>query len=115
MRLLRNEFFGWNQGNGEEDAWSDNNRDGAPVLGATNRPDSIDSALRMAVRFDGEICLGVLDEAGYLGILKVMMAGIRLNGDIDFKVLPKNPPGFVGADIRSLSKEAAVNRIFKMF
>lgn len=96
----------------------ENNRGGAPVmvLGATNIPDSIDSALRRAGRFDREICLGVPDEAGRLGILKVMTADMRLSGDIDFKVLAKKTPGFVGADIRSLTKEAgviAINRIFK--
>lgn len=96
----------------------ENNRGGAPVmvLGATNRPDSIDSALRRAGRFDREICLGVPDEESRLGILKVMTKGMRLSGDIDFKVLAKKTPGFVGADIRSLTKEAgviAINRIFK--
>jgi len=96
----------------------ENNRGGAPVmvLGATNRPDSIDEALRRAGRFDREICLGVPDEAGRLGILKVMTEGMRLGGDIDFRVLAKKTPGFVGADIRSLTKEAgiiAINRIFK--
>jgi ribosome biogenesis ATPase len=96
----------------------ENNRGGAPVmvLGATNMPDSIDSALRRAGRFDREICLGVPDEAGRLGILKVMTADMRLSGDIEFKVLAKKTPGFVGADIRSLTKEAgviAINRIFK--
>lgn len=96
----------------------ENNRGGAPVmvLGATNRPDSIDSALRRAGRFDREICLGVPSEEGRLGILKVMTANMRLSGDIDFKILAKKTPGFVGADIRSLTKEAgvtAINRIFK--
>jgi ribosome biogenesis ATPase len=96
----------------------DNNRNGAPVmiLGATNRPDSIDSALRRAGRFDREIVLGVPDEEGRESILKVMTSGMRLSGDIDFKLLAKKTPGFVGADIRSLTKEAgviAINRIFK--
>jgi ribosome biogenesis ATPase len=96
----------------------ENNRGGAPVmvLGATNIPDSIDSALRRAGRFDREICLGVPDEKSRLGILKVMTTAMRLSGDIDFKVLAKKTPGFVGADIRSLTKEAgviAINRIFK--
>ncbi len=96
----------------------ENNRGGAPVmvLGATNRPDSIDSALRRAGRFDREICLGVPDEESRRGILNVMTAGMRLGGDIDFHILAKKTPGFVGADIRSLTKEAgviAINRIFK--
>lgn len=96
----------------------ENNQNGAPVmvLGATNRPDSIDSALRRAGRFDREIILGVPDEIGRLGILQVMTQNMRLSGDMDFKILAKKTPGFVGADIKSLTKEAgviAINRIFK--
>jgi len=96
----------------------ENNRSGAPVmvLGATNRPDSIDSALRRAGRFDREIFLGVPDEEGRESILRAMTKGMRLSGDFDFRKLAKKTPGFVGADIRSLTKEAgviAINRIFK--
>ncbi len=96
----------------------ENNRNGSPVmvLAATNRPDSIDSALRRAGRFDREIVLGVPDEEARMSIIKVMTDGMRLCGDIDFKLLAKKTPGFVGADIRSLTKEAgviAINRIFK--
>ncbi len=96
----------------------ENNRNGSPVmiLAATNRPDSLDSALRRAGRFDREIILGVPDEEGRESILRVMTAGMRLDGDIDFKILAKKTPGYVGADIRSLTKEAgvsAINRIFK--
>jgi len=86
------------------------------VLGATNRPDSLDSALRRAGRFDREIILGVPDEAARVRILKVMTSRMRLDGNFDFKVIAKKTPGYVGADIRSLTKEAAViaiNRIFK--
>jgi len=86
------------------------------VLGATNRPDSLDSALRRAGRFDREIILGVPDEAARVRILKVMTSRMRLDGNFDFKVIAKRTPGYVGADIRSLTKEAAViaiNRIFK--
>eukprot|EP00980_Cylindrotheca_fusiformis_P010633 scaffold2366_cov115-Cylindrotheca_fusiformis.AAC.7 len=94
------------------------NRQQAPVivLGATNRPDSIDSALRRAGRFDKEILLGVPDEEARIGILKTMTKDMRLSGDFDFKVLARKTPGYVGADVRSLTKEAAViaiNRIFK--
>ncbi|KAL3944582.1 MAG: hypothetical protein SGBAC_001348 [Bacillariaceae sp.] len=86
------------------------------VLGATNRPDSIDAALRRAGRFDKEILLGVPDEDARIGILKTMTKDMKLGGDFNFKDLARRTPGYVGADIRSLTKEAAVvaiNRIFK--
>jgi ribosome biogenesis ATPase len=94
------------------------NRSNAPVivLGATNRSDSIDPALRRAGRFDKEILLGVPDEDARLGIIKTMTKGMKLSGDFDYKVLARKTPGYVGADVRSLTKEAAVlaiNRIFK--
>ena len=86
------------------------------VLGATNHSDSIDPALRRAGRFDKEILLGVPDEDARIGIIKTMTKDMKLSGDFDFKVLARGTPGYVGADIRSLTKEAAVvaiNRIFK--
>ncbi|EEC46437.1 predicted protein, partial [Phaeodactylum tricornutum CCAP 1055/1] len=86
------------------------------VLAATNRADAMDPALRRAGRFDKEISLGVPDEQGRERILRAMTKGMRLSGDFDFKVLARKTPGFVGADVRSLAKEAAVlaiNRIFK--
>jgi ribosome biogenesis ATPase len=93
-------------------------RQGSPVivLGATNLSDSIDPALRRAGRFDKEILLGVPDEEARIGILKTMTKDMKLSGDFDFKVLARRTPGYVGADIRSLTKESAViaiNRIFK--
>lgn len=94
------------------------NRQSAPVivLGATNRPDSIDPALRRAGRFDKEILLGVPDEEARISILKTMTKDMKLEGDFNLKALARLTPGYVGADIRSLTKEAAViaiNRIFK--
>ena len=96
----------------------ENNANGRPVmvLGATNRPDSLDPALRRAGRFDREIIMGVPDEAGRARILHVMTKSMRLEGEFDFKLIAKKTPGYVGADIRSLTKEAAIiaiNRIFK--
>ena len=93
-------------------------RGGNPVMviAATNRPDSIDSALRRAGRFDREICLNVPDEDARMGILKCMTGAMRLEGNFDYKQLARKTPGYVGADIRSLCKEAAVvavNRIFR--
>ena len=95
----------------------ENNANGKPVmvLGATNRPDALDPALRRAGRFDREIVMGVPDEEARSRILRVMTARMRLDGEFDFKLIAKNTPGYVGADIRSLTKEAAViaiNRIF---
>ena len=96
----------------------ENNANGRPVmvLGATNRPDSLDPALRRAGRFDREIIMGVPDEAGRSRILKVMTKNMRLDGQFDLDLIAKKTPGYVGADIRSLTKEAAIiaiNRIFK--
>lgn len=96
----------------------DQNRENAAVivLAATNRPDSLDSALRRAGRFDREILLGVPDEDAREKIIRAMSSGMRLSGDFDFKLIAKKTPGFVGADLRSLTKEAAVlaiNRIFQ--
>ncbi|KAJ0394969.1 hypothetical protein P43SY_010125 [Pythium insidiosum] len=93
------------------------NTGGKPVLiiGATNRPDALDSALRRAGRFDREICLGIPDEAARERILQVLSSKMKLAGDFDFKAIARRTPGFVGADLVSLTKEAAViavNRIF---
>jgi ribosome biogenesis ATPase len=92
--------------------------DGKPVLiiGATNRPDSLDPALRRAGRFEKEICLTVPDEEGREKILRVLCQKLRLSGDFDFKDLAKKTPGFVGADLSALTAEAgraAINRIFQ--
>ncbi|KAL9180001.1 hypothetical protein ACHAXT_007971 [Thalassiosira profunda] len=86
------------------------------VLGATNRPDAMDPALRRAGRFDREIVLGAPDEKAREGILRVMTKEMRVDDDLDYRALAKKTPGFVGADVRSLTKEAAVaaiNRIFR--
>eukprot|EP00978_Attheya_sp_CCMP212_P039783 scaffold210436_cov44-Attheya_sp.AAC.1 len=89
-------------------------KDGGPVLvlGATNRPDALDAALRRAGR---EIILGVPDEGMRRRMIPVMTRGMRLSGDFDFTILAKKTPGYVGADLRAFTKEAAVlavNRIF---
>ncbi|CAM9463918.1 unnamed protein product [Pylaiella littoralis] len=93
------------------------NTGGKPVvvIGATNRPNDLDTALRRAGRFDREICLGVPDLAARARILEVMASKMTLGGDVDFQQIAKKTPGFVGADLSSLTKEAAVvaiNRIF---
>ncbi|KDO20878.1 hypothetical protein SPRG_14110 [Saprolegnia parasitica CBS 223.65] len=93
------------------------NTGGKPVLviGATNRPNDLDQALRRAGRFDREICLGIPDADAREKILSVLASKMRLSGDIDFKDLARRTPGYVGADLVSLTKEAAVlavNRVF---
>lgn len=84
------------------------------VIGATNRPDSLDPALRRAGRFDREICLGIPDQEARLRILKTLCRKLKLGEDFDFQLLARLTPGYVGADLMALSREAAmcaVNRI----
>lgn len=86
------------------------------MIAATNRPDSLDPALRRAGRFDAEITMGVPDQAGRERILRVLMAKLRLAGDFDYARLAKETPGYVGADLSALTGAAgvlAVKRIFE--
>ncbi|KAJ3017287.1 UNVERIFIED_CONTAM: hypothetical protein HDU68_011763 [Siphonaria sp. JEL0065] len=86
------------------------------VIGATNRPDSLDAALRRAGRFDREISMGVPDENARMKIIEKLCSKLRLDGHFDFKKLAKQTPGYVGADLNALTSEAgmvAVRRIFK--
>uniref|UniRef100_A0A8C6WL10 Nuclear VCP like n=1 Tax=Neogobius melanostomus TaxID=47308 RepID=A0A8C6WL10_9GOBI len=78
------------------------------VIGATNRPDSLDPALRRAGRFDREICLGIPDEAARLRILKTLCRKLKLSEDIDYGQLARLTPGYVGADLMALCREAAM-------
>ncbi|KAJ8308844.1 hypothetical protein KUTeg_013718 [Tegillarca granosa] len=85
------------------------------VIGATNRPDSLDPALRRAGRFDREIALGIPDEAARCRILQVLCRNLKLEDVFDFTCLARNTPGYVGADLNALTREAAmtaVNRVF---
>ncbi|KAJ3127552.1 hypothetical protein HK098_006230 [Nowakowskiella sp. JEL0407] len=85
------------------------------IIGATNRPDSLDPALRRAGRFDREIAMGVPDEIARFKILEKLSSKLRLSGDFDLGSLSKITPGFVGADLNALTAEAgmvAVKRIF---
>ncbi|SCU96070.1 LAMI_0F05094g1_1 [Lachancea mirantina] len=93
---------------------------GKPVIfiGATNRPDSLDAALRRAGRFDREICLNVPNEISRLHILKKMSSSLKIDGDIDYLKLAKLTPGFVGADLKALTTAAgtcAIKRIFQSY
>ncbi|KAI1817131.1 putative AAA family ATPase/60S ribosome export protein Rix7 [Poronia punctata] len=72
------------------------------TLAATNRPDSIDPALRRAGRFNHEISLGIPNEVAREAILRKMLSNVPISDDVDFKLLAKRTPGFVGADLEDL-------------
>ncbi|XP_069879369.1 nuclear valosin-containing protein-like isoform X2 [Dipodomys merriami] len=78
------------------------------VIGATNRPDSLDPALRRAGRFDREICLGIPDETSRERILQTLCRKMRLPETFSFSHLAHLTPGFVGADLMALCREAAM-------
>jgi len=69
------------------------------VIAATNRPNSIDEALRRFGRFDREIDIGVPDHIGRLEILKIHTKNMKLGEDIDLDMIAKDTHGFVGADM----------------
>ena len=79
------------------------------VIAATNRPDALDPALRRGGRFDREIEIGVPSKAGRLQILKIHTRNMPLSKGVNVDELASVTHGFVGADIESLCKEAAMN------
>jgi len=81
------------------------------VIAATNRPDSIDPALRRPGRFDREIEIGIPDEEGRLEILQIHTRGMPVDEKIDLKQFARVSHGFVGADLESLAKEAAMRSL----
>lgn len=83
------------------------------LIGATNRIESIDTALRRAGRFDKEICLGIPDEKSRQKILEVICRNLRLAPGFDLSLLAKLTPGYVGADLQMLVREAAVQAVNK--
>ncbi len=85
-----------------------NSRGKVVVIGATNRPNSIDEALRRPGRFDREIEIGISDRDGRLEILEIHTRGMPLADDVDLKWLADKTHGYVGADISALTKEAAM-------
>ncbi|OIV90264.1 hypothetical protein TanjilG_11992 [Lupinus angustifolius] len=81
------------------------------VMGATNRPNSIDPALRRFGRFDREIDIGVPDEVGRLEVLRIHTKNMKLAEDVDLEKISKNTHGYVGADLAALCTEAALQCI----
>ncbi|CAI2187704.1 11223_t:CDS:10, partial [Funneliformis geosporum] len=96
-------------------SWDKTNNRPILVIGATNRPDSLDPALRRAGRFDREISMGVPDEQAREKILIVISSKLRLSGDFDFKALAKLTPGYVGADLNALTAAAGVIAVKRIF
>jgi len=87
--------------------------DGKPVivLAATNRPDSLDTALRRGGRFDKEINMPVPSEPVREQILRALTRDTHLSEDVDFSLLAKRTPGFVGADLNDLVSTAGAAAI----
>ncbi|MBX4196258.1 CDC48 family AAA ATPase [Candidatus Pacearchaeota archaeon] len=83
------------------------------VIGATNRVNSIDQALRRPGRFDREIEISVPDKNGRLNILKIHTRTMPLFKDVNLQNLAAKTHGFVGADLAALTKEAAMNVLRK--
>jgi len=81
------------------------------VIGATNRPNALDPALRRPGRFDREIEIGVPDRQGRLEILQIHTRGMPLAKDVDLTRIANVTHGFVGADLAALCKEAAMRAL----
>ncbi|KAG2583816.1 hypothetical protein PVAP13_6KG246000 [Panicum virgatum] len=81
------------------------------VIGATNRPNSLDPALRRFGRFDRELDIGVPDDIGRLEILRIHSKDMPLADDVDLERIGKDTHGFVGADLAALCSEAAFQLI----
>lgn len=81
---------------------------GIIVIAATNRPDVLDPALRRPGRFDREVVVSLPDINGREQILKVHSRKVKLNADVDLRVIARGTPGFSGAELESLVNEAAL-------
>jgi len=81
------------------------------VLGATNRPDSVDPALRRPGRFDREIEISVPNADGRLEVLQIHTRGMPIADDVELKTLSAELNGYTGADMKSLCREAAMKSI----
>src|SRR6476619_6903972 len=81
------------------------------VIGATNRPDALDPALRRPGRFDREIEIGIPDQFGRSEILEIHTRGMPLTQDVNLESIAKVTHGFVGADLEAVCKEAALRAV----
>merc|ERR1712023_209252 len=83
-------------------------RSNTVVIGATNRPNSIDPALRRFGRFDREIDIGVPDEVGRLEIIRIHTRNMKLDPEVDPEYVARETHGFVGADMAALCTDAEI-------
>jgi transitional endoplasmic reticulum ATPase len=81
------------------------------VIGATNRPNALDPALRRPGRFDREIEIGLPDRKGRHQVLMIHSRGMPLTEDVDLEQISSRTHGFVGADLEALTKEAAMGAL----
>src|SRR3989338_2234164 len=81
------------------------------VIGATNRPNSIDPALRRFGRFDREIDIGIPDAAGRMEVLRIHTKNMKLADNVDLEAIAGETHGYVGADMAALATEAAMQCI----
>ncbi|MEM3829134.1 MAG: AAA family ATPase, partial [Conexivisphaerales archaeon] len=81
------------------------------VIGATNRIDDVDLALRRPGRFDREVEIGVPNTAGRIEVLQIHTRGMPLDSDVDIKRLAEITNGYTGADLKALCREAALNAL----
>jgi transitional endoplasmic reticulum ATPase len=84
------------------------------VMAATNRPNSIDSALCLFGRFECEIDIGIPDAIGRLEILRIHTKNLKLADDVDLEHIAAETHGMVGADVASLCTDAATQHIREM-
>ncbi|KPM10270.1 transitional endoplasmic reticulum ATPase TER94-like protein [Sarcoptes scabiei] len=81
------------------------------VMAATNRPNSIDPALRRFGRFDREVDIGIPDVTGRMEILRIHTKNMKLADDVNFEKMAQETHGFVGADLAQMCTEAALQQI----
>src|SRR5262249_8733634 len=85
------------------------------VVGATNRPEALDPALRRPGRFDREVHLHAPDVQGRLEILRIHSRDMPLAADVDLAEVARITPGFVGADLAALCRESAMSALRRTF
>lgn len=86
-------------------------RSNVVVMAATNRPNSIDPALRRFGRFDREVDIGIPDAIGRLEILRIHTKNMKLANDVDLEQIANETHGYVGSDVAALCSEAALQQI----